>query len=30
MLQLACHQDLTESDVQAIAATVRRVFNDVE
>jgi perosamine synthetase len=30
MFQLACHQDLTESDVRAIAATVRRVFNEVE
>jgi hypothetical protein len=30
MFQLACHQDLTERDVRAIAATVRRVFNDVE
>jgi perosamine synthetase len=30
MFQLACHQDLTESDVRAIASTVRRVFDDVE
>jgi len=29
MFQLACHQDLTESDVRVMAATVRRVFSDV-
>jgi len=30
VFQLACHQDLSESDVRAIAATVRRVFKSLD
>jgi dTDP-4-amino-4,6-dideoxygalactose transaminase len=29
MFQLACHQDLSETEVRAVAATVRRVFSEL-
>ena len=29
MFQLACHQDLSEDEIRAIAATVRRVFAEI-
>jgi len=29
MFQLACHQDLSETELRAVAATVRRVFSEL-
>jgi hypothetical protein len=29
IFQLGCHQDMTEADVRALAAVVRRIFAEV-
>jgi len=30
VFQIACHQDLSESDVHTIAGTIRRIFNSID